>query len=234
MEYNVYCDESCHLEHDKSSVMALGAVYCPKERTREINDRIRSIKVRNGIPVWRELKWVKVGPSKLQVYRDLIDYFFDDDDLHFRIVVIPDKEKLDHARFGQTHDEWYYKMYFEMLKNILSPTSTYNIYIDIKDTHSFEKSQKLHEVCCNSIFDFSHKIIKRLQPIRSDEVQIMQITDLLVGAVTHYNRLFPDDEQRSEAKKELIELIKARSRYSLKRTTLSKEDKFNILMWEAR
>ena len=62
----------------------------------------------------------------------------------------------------------------------------------------------------------------------------MQITDLLVGAVTHYNRLFPDDEQRSEAKKELIELIKARSRYSLKRTTLSKEDKFNILMWEAR
>jgi hypothetical protein len=24
MEYNIYCDESCHLEHDGSSVMVLG------------------------------------------------------------------------------------------------------------------------------------------------------------------------------------------------------------------
>ena len=27
--FNVYCDESCHLEHDGIPVMAWGAVYCP-------------------------------------------------------------------------------------------------------------------------------------------------------------------------------------------------------------
>ena len=30
--YNIYCDESCHLEHDHLGVMALGAVWCPAEK----------------------------------------------------------------------------------------------------------------------------------------------------------------------------------------------------------
>ena len=30
--FNVYCDESCHLEHDNIPVMAWGAVYCPAAR----------------------------------------------------------------------------------------------------------------------------------------------------------------------------------------------------------
>ena len=28
MEYNIYCDESCHLQNDNSNVMVLGAVWC--------------------------------------------------------------------------------------------------------------------------------------------------------------------------------------------------------------
>ena len=31
-EFNVYCDESCHLEHSSSNAMALGAIWCPKQR----------------------------------------------------------------------------------------------------------------------------------------------------------------------------------------------------------
>ena len=30
MEYNVYCDESCHLKSNESKYMLIGAVYCPK------------------------------------------------------------------------------------------------------------------------------------------------------------------------------------------------------------
>ena len=32
-EFNVYCDESCHLEHSSSNAMALGAIWCPKQKT---------------------------------------------------------------------------------------------------------------------------------------------------------------------------------------------------------
>ena len=150
------------------------------------------------------------------------------------MILIPDKKKLNHKKYNQTHDDWYYKMYFEMLKNILNPSDSYNIYIDIKDTNSYMKAKKLHEVCCNSKHDFKKHVIRKLQPIRSDEVQIMQLTDLLVGAITHYNRFFDSLASHSSAKAELIEIIKNRTNYSLTATTLYRENKFNIFVWEAQ
>lgn len=97
MLYNVYCDETCHLEHDGINDMVIGAVWCPQNKLREINQRIKEIKARNGISPSTELKWTKVSPAKVQAYKDVIDYFFDDDDLHFRAIIIPDKSKLNHA-----------------------------------------------------------------------------------------------------------------------------------------
>lgn len=234
MLYNVYCDETCHLEHDGINDMVLGAVWCPQAKLQEINQRIKEIKLRNGVSVNMELKWTKISPAKVQLYKDIIDYFFDDDDLHFRGVIIPDKSKLNHSLFNQTHDQWYYKMYFDMLKVIFSPSDNYEVYIDIKDTHSYRKAQKLREVCSNSMYDFSQSIIRRLQPIRSDEVQIMQIVDLLIGAIGYENRKFPPDFEKSKAKQEIIELIKKRSGYTLKKTTLLREEKLNLLAWDAR
>lgn len=234
MLYNVYCDETCHLEHDGINSMALGAVWCPQDKLQEVNQRIKKIKMRNSISPTAELKWTKISPAKIDVYKDLIDYFFDDDSLRFRAIIVPDKGRLNHDAFRQTHDEWYYKMYFDMLKVILSPTDIYEIYIDIKDSHSYQKAQKLKEVCCNSMYDFSERVIRRLQPIRSEEIQIMQLVDILVGAVGYQNRLFPDTFSKSTAKQDLINLIKARSRYTLTRTTLLREEKFNLFVWRAR
>lgn len=234
MLYNVYCDETCHLEHDGINDMVIGAVWCPQDKLRGINQRIRTIKLRNGISPSAELKWTKISPAKVQVYKDIIDYFFNDDDIHFRAIIIPDKSKLNHQAFHQTHDDWYYKMYFDMLKVILSPTEQYEIYIDIKDTHSYQKAQKLKEVCSNSMYDFSQNIIRRLQPIRSDEIQIMQLVDVLIGAIGYENRIFEDCFVKSQAKLEVIDLIKRRSNYSLTRSTLLREDKCNLFVWDAR
>lgn len=234
MLYNVYCDETCHLEHDGINVMVLGAVWCPQRKLKEINQRIRQIKERNGVSPTMELKWTKLSPAKIDLYRDIVNYYFDDDDLHFRAVVIPDKSKLNHEQFHQTHDDWYYKMYFDMLKVIFNPTDNYEVYIDIKDTNSYRKAQKLKEVCCNSLYDFSQRVIKRLQPIRSEEVQIMQLVDILIGAVGYENRNFPTEFEKSTAKQNIIGLIKKRSGYTMRKTTLLREEKLNLLAWDAR
>lgn len=234
MLYNVYCDETCHLEHDGINVMVLGAVWCPQSKLKEINQRIRQIKERNGVSPTIELKWTKISPAKIDLYRDIVNYYFDDDDLHFRAVVIPDKSKLNHEQFHQTHDDWYYKMYFDMLKVIFNPTDNYEVYIDIKDTNSYRKAQKLKDVCCNSLYDFSQRVIKRLQPIRSEEVQIMQLVDILIGAVGYENRNFPAEFEKSAAKQNIIELIKKRSGYTMRKTTLLREEKLNLLAWDAR
>lgn len=233
MLYNVYCDETCHLENDGINAMVIGAVWCPQAKLKEINEHIKQIKIRNDVSKTMELKWTKISPAKVDLYTDLINYFFDDDDLRFRAILVPDKGKLDHEKFNQTHDDWYYKMYFEMLKVVLSPRDKFEIYIDVKDTNSHKKAMKLKDVCSNSIYDFSQSVIGRLQPIRSEEVQIMQIVDVLIGATCYENREFPEGFVKSSAKQAVVDLIKKRSSYSMKKTTLLREEKFNLLAWNA-
>ncbi len=142
IDINIYCDESCHLEHDGQKVMLLGAVWCPQEKAREIAIRLREIKTRHNLPATFEVKWTKVSLAKVDFYRDYLDYFFDDDDLHFRTLVVPDKSLLQHDEFGHDHDTWYYNLYFDMLKVLLSPRDRYSIYLDIKDTRITRKTKK--------------------------------------------------------------------------------------------
>jgi len=229
MEYNIYCDESCHLENDSQTAMVLGAVWCPNDKVREITKRIREIKNEHGIRKYFEIKWTKVSKAKERFYLDIVNYFFDNNDLHFRGVIIPDKSTLAHDKFKQTHDEWYYKMYFTLLQVIIDPSANYNIYLDIKDTQGGKKVQKLKEALSNNIFDFDSKIINKIQIVRSEEVQLVQLTDLLIGALSYLYR----DLSSSEAKVKLIDKIKIGSGYALTKTTLLREGKFNILVWNS-
>jgi hypothetical protein len=227
--YNIYCDESGHMEHDHEKVMVLGTVWCPLEKTREITVRIREIKARHGLSHNFEIKWTKVSPAKERFFLDIMDYFFDDDDLHFRALIVPDKSSLRHDDFGQSHDDWYYKMYFDMLKVILSPTAKYRIYLDIKDTRSAAKVAKLHEVLCNKFYDFSREIIERVQTVRSHELEALQLADLLIGAVAYVNK----GRSGNAGKEALVERMRERSHYSLTLSTLLREDKVNIFRWHA-
>jgi len=228
--YNIYCDESCHLENDHQKAMVLGAICCPLDKTREIAVRLREIKQKHGLSPYFEVKWTKVSPAKKELYLDLVDYFFDDDDLNFRALVVPDKSLLRHDAFpGQNHDGWYYKMYFDMLKVIFRPDAHYRIYLDIKDTRGAQKAAKLHEVLCNNMYDFSREVIERLQQVHSHEIEQLQLADLLIGAVAYLNRGL----QGNSGKIALIERIRQRSGYCLTKTTLLREEKVNIFRWHA-
>lgn len=225
--YNIYCDESCHLERDGQGVMVLGAVWCPSSKVGEISRRVREIKQRNGVPAAFEVKWTKIGRAKLQLSLDLVDFFFDDDDLHFRCVLIPDKSALRHDGFGQTHDLWYYKMAFRMVETIISPTDRYHVYLDIKDTHAWERSQKLWDVIRNARDDHAGRIVQNVRPIRSHESELLQLCDLLLGAVGYHNRRL----DTSAAKLEIVRRVQRRSGKSLGETTWLRETKFNMLRW---
>lgn len=229
--FNVYCDESCHLEHDHKSAMVLGAVWCPKDISHDIFKDIRDIKTRHGLKSNFEIKWTKVSPSKLDFYLSLIDYFFSNDNLHFRCLVVPDKSIIDHNKVeGQTHDSWYYKMYFLLLQAIINPQYKYRVFIDIKDTNGGEKKEKLHEVLNNSNCDFDSKIVEKIQIVKSDEIELVQIADLLIGVMSYLSRGI----DTSTAKNALVQRVREKSGYKLVESTLVREDKFNIFVWRSR
>ena len=234
--FNIYCDESCHLLHDDSSVMVLGCVWCPRDQVPEISARLREIKAEHGLArpadyapggAPFELKWQKISPKKLAYYQRVVDYFFDDDHLHFRGVIIPDKGILRHGDFGQDHSTWYYKMCFTMLEPIIDPQQRYHVYLDIKDTRGGEKCRKLEEVLRSHRHDYRGRIIERVQQIRSHESELMQLADLFIGAVCYLNRGL----QTSQAKREVIQRIQRRSGKSLDATTWLRESKLNLLRW---
>lgn len=228
--FNIYCDESCHLENDGQRAMVLGAMWCPLSKARDIAQELRDIKLRHGLPADFEVKWSKVSPAKAAFYLNLVEYFFGESDLHFRALIIPDKSILQHDRFGQDHNTWYYKMYFEMLKPLIDPDDEYRIYLDIKDTRGAEKVRTLQDVLCNSIRDYEREVVVRVQTVRSHEMEQLQLADLFIGAVSYANRGLSSNA----GKVAVVERIRRRSRYSLRTTTLFAEKKVNLLAWRPR
>lgn len=225
---SIFCDESCHLEHDGQKVMTIGGVWCDNSVKYDAYSRIRSIKEKHGFHGYIEVKWTKIAKSNVDLYLDLIDYFFDNSELNFRCIVIPNKDELNHEKYGQTHNEWYYKMYFEMLKTVIDDRLNYEIYLDIKDTIGGTKVNQLREVLSNNAYDFDRKTIKRIQLVRSHEIELLQLADILIGAVMAENR----GETISGYKRAVIERIKDRSGISLVKSTLPSERKTNIFIWK--
>lgn len=233
--FNIYCDESCHLESnpigEDNRFMVLGGIACSAGKKDEIFKRIKGIRKENKLGNFSEMKWKKVSTGKLDAYKDLINYFFDCADLNFRAVVV-DKKKLDCINHNHSHDEFYYKMYWLMLEWFIEPFNKYCIYLDIKDTLGSLKVEKLQEVLCNSHHDFDRKVIERTQEVRSHEVSILQITDLLSGAISYANR-YPNGG-KSVAKNTLVSLIRERSGMRLTKSTSIGARKFNIFCWEGQ
>lgn len=228
--YNIYCDESCHLENDGQPVMALGALRCPLERTRDIAERVRKIKADCGLSRRLEVKSTKVSPSRLSFYVALLHYFYEERDLSARIVVVPDKAVLRHGEFGQDHDTWYYKMYFELLKPLISSRDRYRIYLDVKDTRSAKKVAHLRRVLNFNLRDFAERIVERIQTVHSREVEQLQLADLLLGIVRYANA----GSRASPAKMSLVQEMRTLWGYPLTQSTPTSESKLNIFVWRAR
>lgn len=227
--YNVYVDESCHLQNDGHKVMVLGAIWCPQEKTREIAMRIRDIKEQNGVSTKLEVKWNKVSQGKLPFYQALIDYFLDDDDLRFRAIVVPDKSRFVGVLGCQSHDGWYYKLCFQLLEQIVDPTQHYNIYMDIKDTRSELKRRGLEAVLREANYDGDGDIVRKIQQVRSHESALLQMTDLWIGAIAYANRSLSGNN----GKLAIIKRIRKRTQLSLTRSTWVQAPKVNIQIWNA-
>ncbi len=189
--FNIYCDESCHIENDHKKYMFLGSINCAYPQVRRHTERIKELKDKHKFNA--EIKWSHVSMSKLQFYLDLVDYFFDTD-LKFRAIGI-DKSQIRCDDFNSDFDDFYYKMYYQLLNYKVDTTNHYNVYLDIKDTLSAIKVRRLKD-----ILNVKFGVFRNVQNIRSEESILMQLADFLMGAIS-YNANF---EQKQNSAKVLI------------------------------
>jgi len=219
--FNLYCDESCHIENDHKSYMLFGSISSAFNQVERHSERIKDLKAKHHY--YGEIKWTKVSNSQFKFYKDLIDYFFDCD-LRFRTVIIK-KSQIDNSKFEQSYDEFYYKMYYYLLNHNINVLDRYNIYIDIKDTLGASKIKKL-----NQIFNSKYGVIKKIQIIRSHESLLMQLCDLIMGAISSDL----NEKTTVPAKRHIIEKIKQHTNQGFDKTTYENNPKIDIFCIELR
>ncbi|MFM2230350.1 MAG: hypothetical protein RL607_1608 [Bacteroidota bacterium] len=213
--FNFYCDESCHLERGDEKYMLISYVSCAYNQVKIHNDFIRQIKRKHFLK--GEIKWTSLSKSQYPLYSEIVDYFFATD-LQFRAIII-DKSTIKNQEFEQNHDDFYYKMYYQLLNKKIQQQYKYNIYIDVKDTHSGETAKKL-----KSYLNRQYLNVNNLQPIQSYESELMQIADVLMGALSYHLRGL----NQVIAKNKLIEKISKHSNVPLNSTSPLFQEKFNL------
>lgn len=213
--FNFYCDESTHLENDGMPFLILSYTSVAYNQIKNHKERLKRIREKHQF--FGEIKWSNVSNSQYGFYNDIIDYFFETD-LHFRALVVK-KEQIDNHRFGQSYDDFYFKMYYQLLNHKMNMEYAYNVFIDIKDTRSASKVNKLKD-----ILKINYSSIRSLQNIRSHESVFLQITDLIMGALNYHLRGL----DKVKAKVRLVEKIKKSANHHLSDSTPKIDKKFNL------
>ena len=217
--FNLYCDESTHLIHDGHPYMLLSYISIAYPQIRLAKEEIKAIKRKFNYT--EELKWTNVHSATYKVYAELVDWFFMND-LEFRAVVV-DKSQIDEKRADYSFNDFYFRMYFQLLHTKVDFQNRYNVFLDIKDTCSGEKLEKMKKIMSYN------SSIGSLQFIPSRESVFIQLADVLMGAINYNLRIQKGDVKGNViAKLKLIEKIKRHSNISLNTTTPLSRNKFNL------
>ncbi len=179
MEYIVYCDESRHAGIGHHPFMAIGSLWAPRAEKPELTRRMKALC--RSLDLHGEIKWNKTSRICLESYKRLVDFFFEEDSLRFRVIVV-NQEKLDVDKYHAGDEELgFYKFYYEMLIKWIEEGNEYLILLDFKKNKGSDRHKTLRRVIENK--ERGRTIIKDLTIIDSSQTPLSQLCDLLTGAV---------------------------------------------------
>lgn len=220
--YKIFCDESCYLQHDGADIMVLGAIHCSAQKSLQFTKHIKWLRHQHNYH--NELKWTKLIQKQWPFYKALIDAFIQDDEISFKATVVQHKKTLDHERYnGGSHSTFYYKMFYYTVRDFLNDGKEYRIYLDYVDTSSGQKSSKLCEILQQK--QKNGTTIKSFI-VQSYESQLIQLCDLLIGAIAYKNRA--ELAHSSMLKNQIVSYLESVLGYELDYTTPPWQKKFNI------
>ena len=199
--------------------MIYGYISIASNQIKIAKEQIKAIKAKYGYT--DELKWTNVHDKTYQMYKELVEYFFMTD-MKFRAVIV-DKSQIDESRPDYTFNDFYFRMYFQLIHHDIDLANDYNIYFDIKDTCSQAKLRKLKDILK------WNASIRNFQFIRSHESVFMQLADVIMGAINYNLRIEKGEiEGKVIAKRKIVTHINNHTNISLKHTSPKAAKKFNL------
>lgn len=219
----VYCDES-GLERfaapsGASDRALFGGIWLEARHRRELKAAIRAHREQHRVA--SEFKWNKVSPSRLDFYLGLVDLFFASS-AQFRAIVLPVGQLEAGRHHGGDAELMFYKFYYQLLRHWIYPGVRYRIFVDQKTGRVRSRVRELRDVLQSANGSAG---IDGVQSVSSDEVDILQLANVLTGAVG-----FKFQPGRSAAKHAVIEQIERHLGRAIGPTARDAA-KFNIFCW---
>lgn len=184
--YRIFIDES-RQTYDK--FMVLGGVICPYANLAAIQKELD--KLRCDTNMTKEFKWTKVSRAKLDHYKMLIDAVVDSIEknlLHFKAVVF-DTHEFDHKKFsnGDVETTFYKLMYQFILHKFgkyLEEEDFAIIHLDQRNSsYPLSKLKMILNAGIRKKYQLHGEPIRSLDPQDSKKSDLIQVADVLMGAI---------------------------------------------------
>ncbi len=188
-KYHIYCDESCT---DRChSHMVFGGIMLPAATAKQLASLVGEWRVRKNMT--SELKWQKITTYKFAEYKEYVHGIMRHihrKEISFRSVVF-DKQLLDYKTFHAGNRELgFYKLWFQFLNHCflrrLFGGDTVIIFLDRRDT-AYRLGDLQSALNTRMVRHAGWAPVRKIEPIDSKRSEIMQMADVLMGAIGHQN-----------------------------------------------
>jgi len=213
MLYHIYCDES---RQSKDRFMIIGGLIIDSAEVNEFNLTMQMF--RNEQRMYSELKWTKVTNQKLLQYKRFVDYFFalnNTDKLHFHCIII-DNHQVDHKRFSRGNEEiGFYKFYYQLLLHSFGKrycrtqeNDRFIVHLDYRTTsYSLNTLKVVLNRGMKKKYSIETSPFVSIEPRDSKKSELIQINDILLGAVGFQKNGYDLLASTRDSKKELARYI---------------------------
>jgi len=237
----IYCDES----GESNRFMVLGGIIIPEKSLSVFNSTMNRYRKETNINA--ELKWTKVSKGKLNEYKSFVDYFFalnNTDTIHFRSLIV-DTHKLDHGTYsGGNRELGFYKFYYQLLLHCFGKEyckgshDKFMVFLDHRSSMKKFPLTDLRKILNNGLrskysIDFSPFV--SVQPKDSKHTEMIQLTDIILGAVGYRRNGFNLLAEPNSGKNQLSKYILDKSGFgSFERDTPRGQQRFTIWNFKLR
>jgi len=196
--------------------MVLGGIIIPQENVKNFNQTMHNFRVEQKM--FAELKWTKVTDQKLIAYKRFVEYFFalnNTDKVHFHSIIL-DNHKINYKKFSKGDKELgFYKFYYQLLLHSFGKkycregeNDRFIVHLDYRTTsYSLNVLKIVLNRGMRKKYNITTEPFVSIEPRESKKTELLQIVDILIGAIGFQKNGYDLLSDTRKSKKELARFI---------------------------
>ncbi len=195
-----------HIYSDERYVddmLVLGALRCSPRRAAILNTKLGQIRCLCDLTA--EMKWEKISQTYLPMYKAWARSFFDDGFGRFFVMRIPKSSAFWQKWHSENRDEEIFRAYYAFLLKVVPPNTpawVFSDWLTVKSPSRWKTIQYLVNQRRHHDWGNPARNIRELEPVDSKSCDLIQLTDVLLGAVDSFDR-----QIRSPARKDFAQWV---------------------------